>query len=185
MLKSLAHILSTLIHEWDTLALPQPQFLDTWFRELWELFEESKKRGALTKAGWFTTSDGLRLLEQTKDNKGNLPLYNVELLNLPQVKKLDTRYAPVLSSTTLSSSPAHQPDIQERELLSWRLDLWLNPSGECPVRDGVQFVCIRDNHPLSKSRYELDFLNGRKLSAFEAFFVKSIFDISIHKLPRK
>ena len=129
--------------------------------------------------GWYQGEKGLELRPLDKVNQ---PVYRVEMAQLPRIKYLHTTYEPVLANTTaVVESGIQQQSREFPEVMSWRLDLWLSPSdGECPLRDGIQFVCFHDRNKESKQElYELDFLGGKKLSAWEAYYVKMIFDKAI------
>lgn len=151
------------------------ELLAGWFETLGKTLENEDRLGHAIHKTWYQTEDGLKL----EGYKSDRSVYNVRILQLPQVSLNRRKFYPELSETTLSSGifPDTPPEIE-----TWKLDLKVSDKSGKLKMPQVQFSRLRYHTPKYELKYEIRYADGKQLSSYEVNSVKSIYDNAIGKL---
>ncbi|OGG25491.1 hypothetical protein A3E42_03525 [Candidatus Gottesmanbacteria bacterium RIFCSPHIGHO2_12_FULL_40_13] len=143
-----------------------------WFDILWVFFEKEEEEGRIEYKTWYQKQGD----QELSDNPSGEPFYRVKILKLPFVRKDNRRYKPELSRTELIADffPAGTADIETR-----RLDMTIFREEGNIYLSPMQFTRFKYNESQGLIKHELRYSEGRELTAFEAKFVKTVFDESI------
>lgn len=162
---------------WERISPASQEILAGWFEVLWKTFEKEDRLGHVQHKTWYQTDEGLKLT----GNREYQPIYNVRILQLPQVTKNRRKFYPGISETTLSSGifPETVPEIE-----TWRLDLNIPDKTGRQIIPPIQFSKYRYHTPRYEQKHEISFADGKGLSSSEVKSAKSIYDAAIRKLNR-
>ena len=164
--KIFRNIKALLDNELDRYRKADDGLLGEWFSLLYGILQNEEKSGKTEKQTWY-------------QKQGDQPVYNVNILSLPEVFYNHRNYIPRLSEVSLANGilPENIPEMQ-----SWRLELLINDLKGNKIWPETVFDRVEYKKEQKYLRHDIRFNEGRELTAYEVKFIKKIFDLATDKL---